>query len=159
MSTTEPMLRVADIAGHIGRSLAVHPTVKLAARFANEVNVSDDVPVQQVKEFAPDLSFGGSASQPGLIALALSAQWSTFSKAITDWRRISVYYAAITSEGRGRVRAVRGLRDPIVTYGLTPTRPCPAGQRAGQVGARDARGGSRRGVPVVPRRADRAQAQ
>ncbi|HZX55372.1 MAG TPA: GMC family oxidoreductase, partial [Ilumatobacteraceae bacterium] len=29
------------------------------------------------------------------------------------------YYAAITSEGRGRVRTVRGLRDPIVTYGLT----------------------------------------
>ena len=62
-------------------------------------------PVHQVKEFAPDLSFGGSASQPGLVALALSDQWRTFATAITDWRRISVYYAAITSEGRGRVRA------------------------------------------------------
>jgi choline dehydrogenase-like flavoprotein len=81
--------------------------------------VPDDVPVHQVKEFAPDLSFGGSASQPGLVALALSDQWSTFSRAVTDWRRISIYYAAITSEGRGRVRAVPGLRDPIVTYGLT----------------------------------------
>jgi choline dehydrogenase-like flavoprotein len=113
------LLQRSHVAGHIGRSLAVHPTVKLAARFADELNVSDDVPVHQVKEFAPDLSFGGSASQPGLIALALSDQWSTFSNAITDWRRISVYYAAITSEGRGKVRAVRGLRDPIVTYGLT----------------------------------------
>ena len=53
------------------------------------------------------------------MALALSDQWATFSWAITDWRRISVYYAAITSEGRGKVRAVPGLRDPIVTYGLT----------------------------------------
>ena len=113
------LLQRSDIAGHIGRSLAVHPTVKLAARFADELNVADDVPVHQVKEFAPDLSFGGSASQPGLMALALSDQWRTFSRAITDWRRMSIYYAAITSEGRGRVRAVRGLRDPIVTYGLT----------------------------------------
>ena len=113
------LLQRSHIAGHIGRSLAVHPTVKLAARFADELNVPDDVPVHQVKEFAPDLSFGGSASQPGLVALALSDQWSTFSRAVTDWRRISIYYAAITSEGRGRVCAVRGLRDPIVTYGLT----------------------------------------
>ncbi|MEY2444907.1 MAG: hypothetical protein QOE00_1487 [Ilumatobacteraceae bacterium] len=113
------LLQRSRIAGHIGRSLAVHPTVKLAARFADELNVADDVPVHQVKEFAPDLSFGGSASQPGLMALALSDQWRTFSKSITDWRRMSIYYAAITSEGRGRVRAVRGLRDPVVTYGLT----------------------------------------
>jgi choline dehydrogenase-like flavoprotein len=113
------LLQRSRVAGHIGRSLAVHPTVKLAARFTDELNVPNDVPVHQVKEFAPDLSFGGSASQPGLVALALSDQWATFSRAITDWRRISVYYAAITSEGRGRVMAVRGLRDPIVTYGLT----------------------------------------
>ena len=113
------LLQRSHIAGHIGRSLAVHPTVKLAARFTDELNVPDDVPVHQVKEFAPELSFGGSASQPGLVALALSDQWPTFSRAVNDWRRISVYYAAITSEGRGRVRAVRGMRDPIVTYGLT----------------------------------------
>ncbi len=116
---TPAVLQRSHITGHIGRSLAVHPTVKLAARFADELNVPDDVPVHQVKEFAPDLSFGGSASQPGLVALALSDQWSTFARAITDWRRISVYYAAITSEGRGKVRAIPGLRDPIVTYGLT----------------------------------------
>jgi len=113
------LLQRSRIDGPIGRSLAVHPTVKLAARFADELNVPDDVAVHQVKEFAPELSFGGSASQPGLVALALSDQWATFSKAITDWRRISLYYAAITSEGRGRVRTVRGLHDPIVTYGLT----------------------------------------
>ncbi len=121
-SRRRPCCSARAITGHIGKSLAVHPTVKLAARFADELNVPDDVPVHQVKEFAPDLSFGGSASQPGLVALALSDQWRTFSRAITDWRRISVYYAAITSEGRGKVRAIPGLRDPIVTYGLTAPR-------------------------------------
>jgi choline dehydrogenase-like flavoprotein len=113
------LLQRSGIRGHIGRSLAVHPTVKLAARFADAINVPDDVPVHQVKEFAPHLSFGGSASNPGLVALNLLDQWPTFKRAVTEWQRISVYYAAITSEGRGRVFSVPRMRDPIVTYGLT----------------------------------------
>lgn len=116
---TPALLQRSGLRRHIGRSLAVHPTVKLAARFRDEINVPDDVAVHQVKEFAPDLSFGGSASHPGLVALALSDHWSKFSAAIEDWRRISVYYAAITSEGRGTVRSIPGLRDPVVTYRLS----------------------------------------
>jgi choline dehydrogenase-like flavoprotein len=116
---TPALLQRSRVRGHIGRTLAVHPTVKLAARFADAVNDPDEVPVHQVKEFAPDLSFGGSASNPGLVALALTDQWATFGAAINDWERMSVYYAAITSEGRGSVRAVPGFRDPVVTYRLT----------------------------------------
>lgn len=116
---TPALLQRSKVRGHIGRTLAVHPTVKLSAKFADEVNVPDDVPVHQVKEFAPSLSFGGSASQSGLVALALLDQWPTFSDAVAEWRRIAIYYAAITSEGRGIVQAVPGLRDPLVTYRLT----------------------------------------
>jgi len=113
------LLQRSGVRGHIGKTLAVHPTVKLAARFTDELNVPDDVPVHQVKEFAPHLSFGGSASNPGLVALSLLDQWSTFQHAITEWRKISVYYAAITSEGLGRVRSFPRMKDPVVTYGLT----------------------------------------
>ena len=116
---TPALLQRSGVRGLIGRTLAVHPTVKLAARFGNALNVPDDVPVHQVKEFAPQLSFGGSASNPGLVALALLDQWARFKHVITDWQSVCIYYAAITSEGRGRVRSVRGLRDPIVTYHLT----------------------------------------
>jgi choline dehydrogenase-like flavoprotein len=159
------LLQRSHISGHIGRSLAVHPTVKLAARFADELNVPDDVPVHQVKEFAPDLSFGGSASQPGLVALALSDQWRTFSRAVTDWRRISVYYAAITSEGRGRVRAVRGLRDPIVTYGLTRRDRAMLGSGLARLALLMLEAGadevypSFRGAPLVRKRSDLAAMQ
>lgn len=116
---TPALLQRSGLRGRIGRTLAVHPTVKLSARFADEINVPDDVPVHQVKEFAPDLSFGGSASHPGLVALALSDHWGAFSQAVEEWRRISIWYAAITSEGRGLVQAIPGLRDPLVTYRLT----------------------------------------
>ncbi|MFM2184148.1 MAG: hypothetical protein RJB61_2442 [Actinomycetota bacterium] len=116
---TPALLQRSGLRRNIGMSLAVHPTVKLAARFGDAINVIDDVPVHQVKEFAPDLSFGGSASHPGLLALALLDHWREFRPALRDWERLSVYYAAITSEGRGRVVAVPGLRDPLVTYWLT----------------------------------------
>lgn len=113
------LLQRSGFRRNIGRTLAVHPTVKLTATFADEINVPDDVPVHQVKEFAPDLSFGGSASHSGLVALALSDEWRTFAPAVEQWRRMSIYYAAITSEGRGWVQALPGFRDPLVTYRLS----------------------------------------
>lgn len=116
---TPAILQRSGFRHRVGRTLAVHPTVKLAARFDGAVNTPDDVSVFQVKEFAPDLSFGGSASHPGLVALALSDNWREFGEAVTSWPELVIYYAAITSEGRGRVQAVPGLRDPIVTYRLT----------------------------------------
>lgn len=116
---TPALLQRSGWRGLVGKGLAVHPTVKLAARFPEPVNVVDDVPVHQVKEFSPDLSFGGSASQPGLVALALTDSWPAMRDAVTAWRDIAVYYAAITSEGRGRVTALPMLKDPLVTYRLT----------------------------------------
>ncbi|MFZ9481517.1 MAG: FAD-dependent oxidoreductase [Ilumatobacteraceae bacterium] len=116
---TPALLQRSGIRGHIGRTLAVHPTVKLAARFPDAINIPDDVPVHQVKEFTPHLSFGGSASNPGLVALSLLDNWASFRRAVADWPRMSVYYAAITSEGTGRVISLPGMRDPLVTYRLT----------------------------------------
>jgi choline dehydrogenase-like flavoprotein len=116
---TPAMLQRSGLRHRIGRTLAVHPTVKLAARFDGEVNTPSDVAVIQVKEFAPEISFGGSASHPGLIALALTDNWRDFSHAVTAWPELVVYYAAITSQGRGWVQAIPGMRDPVVTYRLT----------------------------------------
>jgi choline dehydrogenase-like flavoprotein len=116
---TPAMLQRSGLRHRIGRTLAVHPTVKLAARFDGEVNTPSDVAVIQVKEFAPEISFGGSASHPGLVALALTDNWRDFGPAVTAWPELVIYYAAITSEGRGWVQSIPGLRDPIVTYRLT----------------------------------------
>ena len=150
--------------GLVGRSLAVHPTVKLAARFDEPVNVSVDVPVHQVKEFSPDLSFGGSASQPGLVALALTDHWAEMRHAVTAWPEIAVYYAAITSEGRGRVLALPGMTDPVVTYRLTRRDRALLGQGLARLALVMLEAGARevfpsfRDAPIVQSRADLAEA-
>jgi choline dehydrogenase-like flavoprotein len=159
---TPALLQRSGFRGRVGRGLAVHPTVKLAARFDEPVNVIDDVPVHQVKEFAPDLSFGGSASQPGLVALALSDHWPVMRDAVTSWREIAVYYAAITSDGRGRVSALPGLRDPLVTYRLTGRDRALLGQGLARLALVMLAAGatevypSFRGAPIVRSRRDLA---
>jgi choline dehydrogenase-like flavoprotein len=162
---TPAILQRSGLRHRIGGSLAVHPTVKLAARFDDELNVPDDVPVHQVKEFAPDLSYGGSASGPGLVALALSDHWELFGPAIEEWRNLAVYYAAIKSEGRGRVVAVPGLRDPIVTYRLTRRDRALLGRGLARLALVMLEAGatavypSYRGAPVVTGRRDLAAVQ
>jgi choline dehydrogenase-like flavoprotein len=53
------------------------------------------------------------------VALALSDTGEPYEDALADWENIATYYAAIRSEGSGRVLAVRGVRSPLVTYSLT----------------------------------------
>lgn len=159
---TPALLQRSGRRGLVGRSLAVHPTVKLAARFEETVNVSTDVPVHQVKEFSPDLSFGGSASQPGLVALALTDNWEAMRRSVTAWPEIAVYYAAITSEGRGRVMALPGMRDPLVTYRLTRRDRALLGQGLARLALVMLEAGAREvfpsftSAPIVRTRADLA---
>ncbi len=160
---TPALLQRSGRRGLVGRSLAVHPTVKLAARFDEAVNVSTDVPVHQVKEFSPDLSFGGWASQPGLVALALTDNWAEMRRSVTAWPEIAVYYAAITSEGRGRVTALPGMRDPLVTYRLNRRDRALLGQGLARLALVMLEAGAREvfpsfaSAPIVRTRADLAQ--
>src|SRR5678816_1830819 len=72
---TPALLLRSGIHRNIGRSLQVHPTVKVIARFPGNVNSADmGVPVHQVKEFAPKMSFGCSISSPSYLALGLLEQ-------------------------------------------------------------------------------------
>jgi choline dehydrogenase-like flavoprotein len=116
---TPALLQRSGVAGRFGRGLSVHPTVKAVARFASIVTDPDEVPAYQVKEFAPDLTLGGSASREPLVALALGDTWSRDRDLLAEPRRNAVYYASIRSSGTGLVRAVPGFEAPMVTYRLT----------------------------------------
>jgi choline dehydrogenase-like flavoprotein len=104
---------------NIGSNLSVHPTVKAVAELDDVINTDSDLATYQVKEFGSWLSLGGSASRPSLLALSLAENWAEFGDAVDRWQHLGVYYAAIQSVGRGRVQAVPGFADPLVTYRLT----------------------------------------
>jgi choline dehydrogenase-like flavoprotein len=115
---TPALLQRSGIRRNVGHGLKMHPTVKIAARFPHPVD-HGDVPMHRITEFAPSLTIGGSVSRRGHIAMALADTGIPFADALADWENVSVYYAAIRSEGSGRVLAVPSLRSPVVTYRLT----------------------------------------
>jgi choline dehydrogenase-like flavoprotein len=115
---TPALLQRSGIRRNIGNGLKMHPTIKIAARFPHPVD-HGDVAMHRVTEFSPFIAIGGSASRKGQVALALADTGAPYDDALADWENITTYYAAIRSEGSGRVLAVRGLRSPVVTYSLT----------------------------------------
>jgi choline dehydrogenase-like flavoprotein len=115
---TPALLHRSGIRAGVGSGLKVHPMIKIAARFPHPVD-HGGVPMQVITEFGPNLSIGGSASRRGQVAMALADSSADYRDALQEWEHVSVYYAAIRSEGYGRVTAVPGLRAPIVTYRLT----------------------------------------
>jgi choline dehydrogenase-like flavoprotein len=115
---TPALLQRSGIRHNIGGGLKMHPTVKIAARFPHPID-HGGVPMHRVTEFAPSLTIGGSASRRGHVALALADCGADYHDALADWGHVAVYYAAIRSEGHGRVRAIPGLRAPLLTYSLT----------------------------------------
>ena len=117
---TPALLRRSGIRRNIGDSLQLHPTVKIVAQFAGAVNAADmGVPVHQVKEFAPLMSFGCSISSPAYLALGLMDHPAAARDVTRTWTQMAIYYAMITSESRGSVRNLPGFRDPLVRYALT----------------------------------------
>ena len=114
---TPALLRRSGITDNIGNSLRMHPTVKVTARFPEMVNSSGmGVPVHQVKEFSPRLSFGCSISSPAYLALGLIDHPQAIREVVEKWGQMANYYAMITGTGSGTVRCLGSFLDPLVKY-------------------------------------------
>lgn len=114
------LLLKSRLGTNVGNSLAVHPTIKVMAKFAEPVNSpAVGVPVHQVKQFAPAYSFGCAISSlPFLVAQGMSRDDLATREIIDEWQHFFTYYA-MTSGGRGRIRKLPLLTDPVVQYHLS----------------------------------------
>jgi choline dehydrogenase-like flavoprotein len=111
---TPALLRRSAITANVGNNLQMHPTLKVVARFPETVtDAAMAVPVHQVKEFAPHLTFGCSVSTPPYLALALNDQGGHRE---TEPSKAAVYYVMVSGDGRGRVRPLPFFDDPLVRY-------------------------------------------
>jgi glycine/D-amino acid oxidase-like deaminating enzyme len=151
------LLQRSGIRGHIGRTLAVHPTVKLAARFPDALNVPDDVPVHQVKEFAPAPVVRGFRQQPwpggAVVARPVGHVPAGRHSVAAHQRVLRRHHQRGTRQG-AFVPPDEGPRRHLRPH-LARSRT--AAQRARPPGLADAGGRCRRGLPVVQRRPVGAQ--
>jgi choline dehydrogenase-like flavoprotein len=114
---TPALLRRSGIRRNVGNSLAMHASVKVTARFAEEVNDKGGVPTWTVDEFAPRFHFTCALSSPAYLALEMLQYPEHFAELEGSWRQMAVY-SARTSGGHGYVRNVPGHRDPAVYFRL-----------------------------------------
>ena len=113
----------------------MHPTIKIAALFPEEVNSNEmGVPIHQVEQFAPRISMGGSISTLPHLAIALTDHPKHGLDLEKNWRRMAIYYAMITGDGWGKVRVLSGFRDPLVTYSLSTGDMNRLNERVAQTG-------------------------
>ena len=109
---TPALLRRSGIRFHIGDSFRIHPMLKVAAKFDEEINAHKSVlPLLQVKEFWPEISLGGAFFAPGHLALILSENWLSHKDQMNCLRNMAIFYVAVRGIGKGTIRSSRTGED------------------------------------------------
>ncbi len=118
--STPFLLKASGISENIGKTLQMHPTVKAIAEYDEIINYKEmGVPVHQIKEFAPSISFGCSISSKPHLALAMLDNDKYINRINTNWEMMAIYYAMILPEGKGKVIKLPFSDDPLIKYNLS----------------------------------------
>ena len=105
---TPSLLRRSGVTRNVGDSLRIHPMLKLAARFRDNMASSPgSMPLLQSKEFWPDIVMGGSFFSPGHLAVVMADNWSMTRDRMKHIDQMACYYVGVRGTGRGRVRPSR----------------------------------------------------
>lgn len=116
---TPVLLQRSGLRRNIGSSLRCHPTIRCLAFFDSPVNApAHRLPLYAITEFMPAQRIGGSVLTPPFFAMMLAEDWQRRRHLIEEISSAGAYYAMVRGEGTGRVRALPGFAEPVVTYGL-----------------------------------------
>ncbi|MPY72164.1 MAG: FAD-dependent oxidoreductase [Alphaproteobacteria bacterium] len=114
---TPALLRRAGFRRNVGRTLRLHPTLKMVARFPDELRAHEHrLPLYAVTEFMPDIRLGGSFFLPGLFGMALAEDFARRGHLLPEMARCGMYYAMARGRGAGTVTPLPGAREPLVRY-------------------------------------------
>ena len=117
---TAQILRKSKISKRAGNQFQMHPTIKVIALFNEEINQEGmGVPVHQVKEFAPEISFGCSISSKPYLKVAMLDHFEDIKIVEKKWKNMAIYYAMISPEGFGSIKTLPFFKDPLLNYNLT----------------------------------------
>lgn len=98
--------------------LGMHPMAKVVARFDEDVNTVPEVAAVQVREFAPRMTFGSSASSPGMLAVGMLRTAEGAARVREQAPRLASYYAALSPLSRARILRAPLGGEPLVALHL-----------------------------------------
>jgi choline dehydrogenase-like flavoprotein len=117
---TPALLARSGIRSEAGRSFQLHPTIRLLARFKDQINAQRyRLPLVAITEFMPELRFGGSVFTLPTYGMAMAEDWKNRADRLSDYARHAIYYAMIKPDGVGRIHTIPGLDEPVTRYALT----------------------------------------
>src|SRR5207249_1071348 len=118
---TPALLRRSGIRKNVGDNLCIHPMIKAAALFDEDIGAHDGpLPMYQVKQFSPTITIGGSVFTPGFLAMILSDNWEANRNAMLRWDHMALFYAGTRGMNRGSIRALPGADgNVVIRYRLT----------------------------------------
>ena len=118
---TPALLRRSGIRKNVGDNLCIHPMIKAAALFDEDIGAHDGpLPMYQVKQFSPTITIGGSVFTPGFLAMILSDNWEANRNAMLRWDHMALFYAGTRGMNRGSIRALPGADGNVmIRYRLT----------------------------------------
>ena len=118
---TPSLLRRSGIRFHIGDSFRVHPMLKVAAQFKEDINAHKSVmPLLQVKEFWPEISLGGAFFAHGHLAMLLSENWPGNNLLMHRSSTMALFYVAVRGTGTGTIRSsLSGEDTTAIKYDLS----------------------------------------
>ncbi len=113
------LLLKSCITKNIGNSLRAHPAIRTVALFKKMASDrKEGVPVYQITQFKPHLTLGGSFSGLAHLALWLAGNKS-FSQKIADYQKMGIFYALCMAQGKGSIKCLPGINDPLVSFNMT----------------------------------------
>ena len=118
-----PMLpQKSGISRGIGERLQLHPMVRFAARFDEDINdLAHGVPVEQIDEFKPAMTLGCSYSSKPHLALWMGPSVPNRKAKLEDWKKMAVFYVAVVGGGKGSIKPLPLIDEPLVRFPVLPT--------------------------------------
>lgn len=117
---TPHLLLKNGINRNIGKTLQLHPTIKVLCEFDEPISRdSAPVPTYAITEFMPDIRIGGSVMAKNFIAMSVAEDYERRKHLLDKLQYCGVYYAMIKPEGKGGIKNIPFTQDPLVNYKLT----------------------------------------
>lgn len=117
---TPALLRRSGIRHRVGNALRIQPMLKVVADFDEVLDSHRGViPAYQMRDASEGFILGGAVFTPGFLGLALASRWPANQPALSDWRRMAIYYTSCRGSGRGTVRAFPGTGEAFVRYSVS----------------------------------------